>query len=172
MNRLIKTQILPLSLFIILFTLSCGSTESVIKESENNVDMDDKYDSALAEKLGADTYGMKKYVLANLKRGPNRDLSKEEAMALQKKHLENIAQMAEAGKLWLAGPFLDDGDIRGIYIFNVETIEEAEALVNTDPAIKAGSLEMELRPWYGTAALGMVNEYHSRLQKANVADQF
>lgn len=134
--------------------------------------MENEYDSALAEKLGADNYGMKKYIFANLKRGANRDLSEEEAKDLQRRHLENIGRLADEGKLWLAGPFLDDGDIRGIYIFNVETIEEAEALVNTDPAIQAGSLEMELRPWYGTAALGMVNAYHSKLQKANVADQF
>ena len=42
--------------------------------------------------------------------------------------------MIEADTLTIAGPFLDDGEIRGIYIFNVETIEEAERLTHTDPA--------------------------------------
>lgn len=152
--------------------ISCSSTENVVQMNKESSETEKKYDAELAERLGADEYGMKKYIFANLKRGPNRDLSKEEANALQRKHLENIGRMAEEGKLWLAGPFLDDGDIRGIYIFNVDTIEEAEALVNTDPAIMAGSLEMDLRPWYGSAALGMINEYHAQLQKANVADQF
>ncbi|WP_157593110.1 YciI family protein [Rufibacter tibetensis] len=53
--------------------------------------------------------------------------------------------MAADGKLTLAGPFLDNGDVRGIFIFNVNTIEEAEV----DPAVKAGRLIMESHPWYG-----------------------
>jgi len=126
-----------------------------------------KYDDSLAQKLGADDYGMKQYVLAYLKKGPNRDLSKEEAAELQKAHLANIGKMAAAGKLVLAGPFLDDGETRGIYIFNVKTIEEAKVLTETDPAIIAGSLVMELHPWYGSAAIMMVNEIHGQVAKSN-----
>ena len=55
---------------------------------------------------------------------------------------------------------MGDGDLRGIYIFKVETVEEAEALTLTDPAIQAGSLVMELQPWYGSAALVELNELH------------
>jgi uncharacterized protein YciI len=73
--------------------------------------------------------------------------------------------MAEEGKLVLAGPFLDDGELRGIYVFNVETVEEARALTATDPAIQAGSLVMELKPWYGSAAVMSINEMHPKLQK-------
>jgi uncharacterized protein YciI len=128
------------------------------------------YDSITATKLGADEYGMRKYVMAFLKAGPNRDRSPEESATLQKAHMENIGRLAEAGKLVLAGPFLDNGELRGIYIFNVETIEEAEALTNTDPAVMAGSLVMELKPWYGSAALMMVNEIHGTLSKKPVTD--
>lgn len=124
-----------------------------------------KFDSIRAAKNGADEYGMKKYVMAFLKRGPNRDLSKEKANELQAAHMANIGRLAEAGKLVLAGPFFGDGDLRGIYIFDVETVEEAEALTNTDPAIKAGSLVMELIPWYGSAALMEVNEIHQKIAK-------
>ena len=63
--------------------------------------------------------------MAFLKKGPNRDRSPEEAAELQKAHLENIERLAKEGKLVLAGPFLEDGEIRGIYIFNVTTIAEA-----------------------------------------------
>ena len=122
-------------------------------------------DTALATELGADDYGMKQYVLAYLKRGPNRDMTPEEAAKLQMAHLKNIDRMAEEGTLVLAGPFLDDGDIRGIYIFNVKTIEEAKKLTETDPAIKAGSLVMELHPWYGSAGLMKVNEIHEKLPR-------
>jgi uncharacterized protein YciI len=128
------------------------------------------YNQQLAEKYGADDYGMKKYVIAFLKRGPNRDFSKEKAAELQKDHLENIGRMAEEGKLVLAGPFFGNDDLRGIYIFDVQSIEEAEKLTNTDPAIQAGSLEMELKEWYGSAALMALNDIHKTLEKKSVAE--
>ncbi len=120
-------------------------------------------DTALAKQLGADEYGMKQYVMAFLKSGPYRSQSKEEAARLQKAHLDNIGRMAKEGKLLVAGPFMDNGEVRGIYIFNVTSLEEAKALTETDPAIQAGSLTMELRPWYGSAALMKVVEIHNSL---------
>jgi hypothetical protein len=60
--------------------------------------------------------------------------------------------------------------VRGIYIFDVETIEEARRLTNTDPAIQAGSLVMELRLWYGSAALLEVNKVHKTLEKKSVVE--
>lgn len=126
------------------------------------------YDKTLADSVDADEYGMKKYVMAFLKSGPNRDQDSITKVNLQRAHLDNITEMANAGKLVLAGPFLGDGEIRGIYIFNVETIEEAEALTNSDPAIQAGSLVMELKEWYGSAALMLVNENHKKLAKSAI----
>lgn len=108
--------------------------------------------------------------MAFLKRGPNRDLPVAEAQALQQAHLENINRMAAEGSLILAGPFLDSGTSRGIYIFDVRTVEEAEALTNTDPAIQAGSLEMELKPWYGSADLMELNKLHLRVQKKSITE--
>jgi uncharacterized protein YciI len=123
------------------------------------------YDAALATKLKADEYGMRTYVMAFLKAGPNRNRSAEETRTLQRAHLDNINRLAAEGKLVVAGPFADDGPIRGIYNFDVPTVAEAEALTNSDPAIQAGSLAMELHPWYGSAALMMVNEVHARIQQ-------
>lgn len=126
------------------------------------------FDPELAKELGADEYGMKRYVMAFLKRGPNQSQSKEEAERLQRAHMDNIGKMAEQGKLVVAGPFLDNGDIRGIYIFNVETIEEAESLTQTDPAIQAGRLVMELHPWYGSAALMKTVQIHQTITKKQI----
>ena len=126
------------------------------------------YDSLLAREYGADDYAMKKYVMAFLRRGPNRSLDSAAAMQLQMAHLENIGKMAEAGKLVLAGPFLGNGDLRGIYIFDVQSIEEAEALTNSDPAIQQGSLEMELMEWYGTAGLKALNDIHKKIAKVDI----
>ena len=93
------------------------------------------YNLLLAQHLGADNYGMKQYVMAFLKAGPNRSQDEETAAKLQTAHLKNIQRLAVEGKLLLAGPFLDDGNVRGIYIFNVTTLDEAEKLTQTDPAI-------------------------------------
>lgn len=123
------------------------------------------YDAALAARLKADDIGMRTYVMALLKAGPNRDRPREEAQRLQAAHRANINRLAAEGKLVLAGPFADDGVLRGIYVFDVATIAEAEALTRTDPAIQAGQLVMELHPWYGSAALMMVNEVHAKLEK-------
>ena len=126
------------------------------------------YDARPAEELGADPYGMKQYVLAFLKAGPTRSQDSLEAARLQRAHLDNIIRMAEEGQLVVAGPFMDDGEIRGIYIFNVKTVEEAEALTASDPAIQAGSLVMELHPWYGPAALMKVKEISKAVAKEKI----
>ena len=123
-----------------------------------------KTDTVLAKQLHADEYGMKTYVLALLKAGPNRNQDSATAAILLKAHLANIQRMAREGKLLIAGPFLDDTELKGIYVFNVESVGEAKALTESDPAIKAGRLVMELHPWYGSAALQKVTEIHSRIQ--------
>lgn len=160
-----------LLLLFILFLASCHNDNTQKKKPEMvNNSSHEIYDSVLAEQYGADNYGMKQYVLAYLKRGPVRSQDSAEAAALQKAHLENIGRLAEEGKLVLAGPFLDNGDIRGIYIFNVTTIEEARELTATDPSIQQGRLVMELHPWYGSAALMGINDLHKKVSKEGVAD--
>ena len=129
------------------------------------------YNAELAEKWQADDYGMRAYVMAFLKSGPNRDQDSTTAAQLQEAHLENISRLAAEGKLSLAGPFLDGGELRGIYVFNVETIEEARALTETDPAIQQGRLVMELHPWYGSAALMAVNEWHNKVAKKGIVGE-
>ena len=123
------------------------------------------YDSALAKKLGADDYGMKKYVMAFLKSGSVKITDSTERNKLQMAHLKNIQRLADEGKLIIAGPYLDDQEIRGIFIFNVESIDEAKILTETDPAIQAGTLVMELHPWYGSAALIETTRIHATIQK-------
>lgn len=158
-------------LFLCAFTTLLQAASSFaynpgFPEEEHFIQADSlTYDSILAAQLGADDYGMKKYVMAFLKAGPNRNQDAATAAELQRAHMDNIGRMAKEGKLVLAGPFLDGGELKGIYIFNVETIEEAKALTETDPAIQAGRLVMELHPWYGSAATMMINDWHEKLQR-------
>ncbi|MDM7939798.1 MAG: hypothetical protein QUS07_05575, partial [Methanothrix sp.] len=50
------------------------------------------YDSTLARQLGADDIGMRKYVMAFLKKGPNRDQDPATAQAIQRGHMDNITR--------------------------------------------------------------------------------
>ena len=152
-----------------LFWLSCEPAIKVdITETPEEQPLEMSYDSALAQKLGADEYGMHQYVMAILKSGPNKPPSRQVSDSLFRGHMDNIQRLAEEGKLVLAGPFLADSNFRGIYIFDVKTVEEAQALTNTDPAIQYGSLVMELKPWYGSAALKEVNGLHKRVAQKEV----
>ena len=157
------------SLAVIILLTACNSNPTVVKdEITQSKEEVITYDSLLAKQLGADAYGMKQYVIAFLKAGPNRDRDSASAARLQRAHLDNIFRLADEGKLVLAGPFLDKGEIRGIYVFNVTTVEEAAELTSTDPAIQAGSLVMELHPWYGSAGLMQINEISKKIEKEQI----
>jgi len=125
------------------------------------------FDPQLAKKLGADERGMKMYVLCILKTGPRDAAVKgDERKQIFAGHFANIGRLADEGKLAIAGPFGEnDKSFRGLYIFNVATIAEAEKLVTLDPAVKAGVFVPDLTLWYGSAALMMVPETHKRIQK-------
>jgi uncharacterized protein YciI len=112
------------------------------------------YDSTLAKKFDADDYGMKSYVLAILKTGSNTTTDKAFIDSCFGGHMDNIFRLVHEGKLIVAGPLgKNDNAYRGIFIFNVTTIEEAKELVKTDPAINSNLLEADLYSWYGSAAL-------------------
>ena len=86
-------------------------------------------------------------------KGNNRTQDSATAAKIQDGHMANITSLYNAGKLKVAGPFGDDGDWRGIFIFDCETKEEVEKLLVTDPAINAGRLAYNIHPWW-TAATG------------------
>ena len=99
------------------------------------------------------TEQIKRYWFVMLMKGENRNHDSLTAANLQKGHMDNISRLYYDGKLKVAGPFGDNGDWRGIFIFDAETREEVDSLLKTDPAIAAGRLKYDIRPWY-TAPMG------------------
>jgi uncharacterized protein YciI len=95
-----------------------------------------------------DTILMQQYFIAFLKRGVVRTQNEEEANRLQSEHLAHLGKMYEMGYADISGPFGDDGDIRGITIYNVPTQKMADSLANSDPMVKAGRLQIEIHPWW------------------------
>ncbi|WP_293916139.1 MULTISPECIES: DUF6265 family protein [unclassified Sphingobacterium] len=113
------------------------------------------YDAILAKKLGGDDFGMKKYILVVLKTGTNNTTDKIFINESFRGHLQNINRLVEQGKLIVAGPLgKNTSNYRGIFILNnINSLDEAKEILQTDPAVKAGLLDIELFNWYGSAAL-------------------
>ncbi len=160
--------LLSSTLFSILL-LSCGgetktsTTDSSAKDTTVVASPASGPDTTLIRETGADDYGMKHYVMAFLKAGPKRDQDSATRATIQAGHMANIDRLAKEGKLVMAGPFEDDSEFAGIFIFDA-TMEEAKTMTEADPAVQSGRLIMELHPWYGSAALVKMNALHDKLQ--------
>jgi uncharacterized protein YciI len=97
---------------------------------------------------------MKQYVVGLIYQGADPSTrDPQEVMKLQRAHLENIDRLIIEGKMALAGPFADGGDLRGLFFYNVATVAEARPLADSDPAVEAGLIRVELKPWWGPAKL-------------------
>ncbi len=98
---------------------------------------------------------MTTYYMVFLKSGTAHSQSAAEGEKLQQSHMANIRKMFADGKLVVAGPFTGKGDIRGIFILKVGSMEEAKALTEQDPMVKAGVLVMEIHPWMAAKGLAV-----------------
>ncbi len=96
-----------------------------------------------------------RYYLAFLRRGAKwTPESTPETERIQKGHMAHIGEMAKGGHLVGAGPFGDNGELRGIFIFQVGSLEQAKALAEADPAVKAGRLAIDVHTWMGPRGIG------------------
>lgn len=91
---------------------------------------------------------MQQYYMVFLKTGKNRSQDSATAAELQKQHLAHLSRLASEGFISLNGPMGDDGEIRGVTVYNTPTQEMADSLARMDPMVKAGRLEIEIHPWW------------------------
>lgn len=151
-----------LSIFVLMTSLDAGG------ESVSDGQLPAIYDAQLAAELGADEYGMRSYVFVVLKTGPAKITDDARRNEIFAGHFSNMSRLAQEGKLVLAGPFVEGGEKRGMYIFNATTIEEAKIIVQTDPAVAAGIFTPEFTLFYGSAALMKIYELHQIIQKTKI----
>ncbi len=155
-----KSQLVP-ALITFLLLLSCQpaekkqdmpSTSEVKKEPQNREqeaqELKDKGYQTFLYKDGDSTYLMQQYFIVFLRKGTNRNQDSIQAAELQNLHMQHLNRMAGEGYSSLTGPMGDDGDIRGVVIYNTPTIKEADSLAKLDPMVMAGRLEVEVRPWW------------------------
>ena len=92
---------------------------------------------------------IQQYYFVMLVRGPNaNDIDSLSLAKIQEGHMANLRKMGAEGKLKIAGPFGDDGNWRGIFIFDVASEDEVNELLKNDPAIQSGRLTYEIHQWW------------------------
>ncbi len=149
---------------VLLFTLLTLFYLGMNAQNENT-----DFDQQLADSLGADEYGMRSYFLVILKTGSSTLEDKDKLNEIFKGHFDFIKQMVSEKKLIIAGPLgKNDKSYRGIYIFTVPTQEEVEALLQSDTSIKENIFDVEIYPWYGSAALPAYLDVHKRIEKKKI----
>lgn len=85
------------------------------------------------------------YIVGLLRKGPK--WSPEDENGRTALNLELLRRWKESGAIFVGGWFTDFGDPRGLYIFTVDSMAEAQTLVSSDEAIQAGKLIFEFHPW-------------------------
>jgi uncharacterized protein YciI len=91
------------------------------------------------------------FIVVLLVRPPNPpDMPKDQLDKLQESHLANIRRLHDEGKLLKAGPFEDysNRNVRGMFILNTTSVDQAREWVGTDPTVKARRLAPEYLKWY------------------------
>ena len=135
---------------LILVIVSCFFIEGNLSAQINNKP---KPKVAAKPVVKGPEAAIRQYWFVMLKKGNNRMQDSATAAKIQDGHMANITSLNNEGKLKVAGPFGDDGDWRGIFIFDCVTKEEVEKMLATDPAISAGRLAYDIHPWW-TAPTG------------------
>ncbi|WP_026913796.1 YciI family protein [Christiangramia portivictoriae] len=158
MKNLVVVAIL--SLFLSCDQSANNSSEEIVENTKDTTviksadvksieeDLKKKGYQTFSYKEGDTTYLMQQYYMVFLKSGPERSQGSTEAAELQKKHMAHLERLATEGYTSLTGPMGDDGDLRGIVVFNTATLAEADSLANLDPMVKAGRLKVEIHPWW------------------------
>ena len=160
--------------YLIFFSIAIFAQNDSLQTSSNQTVQDSlnknpNFDQSLADKLGGDDYGMKSYFLVILKTGSNTTTDQELIGKSFRGHLDNINKLVGEGKLVVAGPLgKNEQAYRGIFILhNIASIEEAEVLLLSDPAIKNNLLAYDIFTWYGSAALPEYLPFSDKIWKEN-----
>ena len=151
---------LPFAALAVLLLLAGGAVAE-----DDAAPVSPAFDEVLAASLGADDYGMRYYVLVILKTGPTPMPPGEERDEMFRGHFANMKRLAADGKLALAGPLDGVDGWRGLFILAVTDLEDAAALVATDPVVINGEMVAEYHKYYGSAALMLVNDAHEKVAR-------
>jgi hypothetical protein len=82
------------------------------------------------------------YIVGLLRPGPNAPAGRRTNLSLAR-----LQNWKKAGAIVVGGQCLDGSDLRGLYIFTVDSVQAAQELTCADPGIQSGELMFEFHPW-------------------------
>jgi len=88
----------------------------------------------------------RRYTLVFLRQGSALRDDEAHYKKIHIEHLQHLTKLQLLGKLVLNGPTMIDHEIHGVSVYAAE-LEEARALAEADPKVKAGYLTVEAIPW-------------------------
>lgn len=94
------------------------------------------------------------YTVVFLRRGPAPRTDEALDDQLQLEHLQHLTKLQILGKLVFNGPVLIEHEIRGVGVYATD-VEEARALAEADPRVKANYLTVEALPWMAVPGEGL-----------------
>ncbi|MBL8230632.1 MAG: hypothetical protein JNL98_19225 [Bryobacterales bacterium] len=69
------------------------------------------------------------------------------SMEVLRPHFQHVMSLLKDGRLKTAGPFAGESNKMGVFIFAPMPLEEAKALAEADPTVKAGLVRVEMLEW-------------------------
>lgn len=88
----------------------------------------------------------KKYWMVMLRSGVNSQQDPAAALLLQDAHMNTMRNLAKEGKLIVASPFTENGELQDVFIMECRDSLEVASLIQQDSAIVTGWLKAEIRP--------------------------
>ncbi|RUO34802.1 YciI family protein [Aliidiomarina soli] len=86
-----------------------------------------------------------------VKQGPNHadDTDPAVTQAIMHQHIQYQLGLQHSGTAVAAGGFADASDgISGLTLLRAESLEDAERIANSDPAVQAGRFSVVVKTWY------------------------
>lgn len=123
---------------------------------------------------------MQTYTFVYILTGPATDIDAETQQEAFKGHFSNMSRMAEDGDLLIAGPYWQPqtwDDMRGMWIFNTDDLDQASEFAATDPPGKLGIFVFDILQFKTDDALLELprlekEDEHRRLSDPDIPDEW
>lgn len=95
-----------------------------------------------------DDLSMRQFVFGFFNVGPKPVGTPEANATVMDDHLANLWSMRQSGVLVAGGPTVGSETRAGVVVMTMDSVEQAKALLEQDPTVKAGRTTVELFSWF------------------------
>jgi uncharacterized protein YciI len=98
-------------------------------------------------------YEMGTFYLCLLVKPANWSADKMPEAQVVQAHFKHVQSLVASGKAAIAGPFVDNTRIAGVFVMNVSSADEARALEEADPLVKSADFSVEVLKWWAAKGI-------------------